>query len=199
MTRPHGGICPQGVTRPHGGIRPQGVTRPHGGIRPHGVPRPRSGIRPQAQYGENPSRFSDISLCMLIRMQIFSKKSAGNDSVIGDEDGKRRNKRNIPPSGYSTKPLALLEGTNLRGSIPPGGKGAPRGRRLSYPWDYGKSPYAAFFLMRRYEFRNPPRHVNMIRHSCMSCHPALKSYGSPRRRCRIPFLWVECFSWPSNQ
>ena len=59
MTRPHGGIRPQGVTkpqgvpRPHGGIRRQGVTRPHGGILPHGVTRPQGGILPHGVIFHN--------------------------------------------------------------------------------------------------------------------------------------------------
>ena len=41
--------------------------------------------------------------------------------------------------------------------------------QMSCSWDYGKSPYAAFFLTRRYDFRKPPRRVNMTTSPSSSC------------------------------
>lgn len=125
-------------------------------------------------------------LCGLIKTQIFTKGGAKNDSVLNMRTGKKRNMLDMPHSGYSVKTSPFLEDTPLRLNTV-WREGAPRRRRFSCHWDYGKSPYAAFFLTRRYDFRNPPRRVNVTTSPSSSCGHGF-IIAPPRPECGLSWL-----------
>jgi len=71
------------------------------------------------------------------------------------EDGEKEKYARYAPLGGFNQDLAFSGGDVPLRLNTAWRNGATRRRRFSCPCDYGKSPYAAFFLTQRYELRNP--------------------------------------------